>query len=118
MSKNIWVICIFLASVVAYGQPKPNYEVATIVEVKQVRAATDTTPGSYEVWVRVGDTIYQTLYTPLFDTGTVPHAPGHDLLVLVGEKTITYNDMLGRSFSVPIISKKPAAAKKRKETRG
>ena len=119
MLKHIWVVCIFLASVSGYGQSKPHYEVATVVEVKQHTAATDTTPGTYEVWVRVGDTIYQTLYTPLFDTGTVQHAPGHDLLVRIEEKTITYNDILGRSFSVPIISKKPAVDnKKRKDNRG
>ena len=31
------------------------------------------------------------------------HETGRELLVLVGEDTITYNDMLGNSFKVPIL---------------
>jgi hypothetical protein len=34
---------------------------------------------------------------------------GRQLLVLVGKKTIEYNDILGQSLEVPIISQKPAA---------
>jgi len=39
---------------------------------------------------------------------TVKYAAGRELLVLVGKKTITYNDILGRSFTVPIQSQKAA----------
>jgi hypothetical protein len=38
----------------------------------------------------------------------VEYVAGRDLFVLIGEKTITYNDMLGRSWEVPIVSSKPA----------
>ena len=113
MAKCIWAVCMFLASLPAYCQSKPVYQVASITEVKQHTAATDSAPASYDIWVRVGNTVYQTLYTPQLDTGTVQYAAGRELLVRVEEKTITYNDILGRSFSVPIISKKPAVDDKK-----
>jgi hypothetical protein len=61
------------------------------------------------VSVKVGDTIYEVLYTLPLGEETVKYAAGRDLLVLVGKSTITYNDILGRSFAVPIESQKPAA---------
>jgi hypothetical protein len=41
-------------------------------------------------------------------TSTVRYAAGRELLVHVGKKAIIYNDILGRSQEVPIISQKPA----------
>ena len=64
---------------------------------------------SCDVSINVGDTIYVVLYTPALGEETVKYAAGRDLLVLVGKSTITYNDLLGRSFTVPIESQKPAA---------
>jgi hypothetical protein len=43
-----------------------------------------------------------------FGLNIVEYAAGRDLLVVVGEKTVTYNDMLGDSHELPIISEKPA----------
>ena len=61
-----------------------------------------------DVSLEIGDTIYVVLYTPQLGIGTVKYAKGRNLLVVVGEKTISYNDLLGQSFEVPIISRKPA----------
>lgn len=63
---------------------------------------------SYDVSVKVGDTVYLTLYAPPFGMNTVKYAAGRDVLVLVGKKTITYSDMLGRPIEVPIVSQKSA----------
>ena len=102
---------IFLTMFSAFGQSTSKYQVGTITEVKAHQAAgsgtSDTT--SYDVSVKVGDTIYVVLYTPALGEDTVKYAAGRDLLVLVGKNTITYNDILGRSFAVPIESQKPAA---------
>jgi hypothetical protein len=87
-----------------------KYEVATIAEVKP-HQATGTSPSdapSYDVSVRVGDAIYLVLYTDSLGTGTVKYAAGREVLVLVGEKTIRYNNILGQSFEVPIVSRKQA----------
>jgi len=86
-----------------------KYQVATITDVKIHQAgggASDVV--SYDVSVKVADTIYVTLYTPPSGENTVKYAAGRELLVLVGEKTIRYNDILGQSFEVPIVSRKPA----------
>ena len=56
---------------------------------------------------KVGDTIYVVLYTTPLGELPPKYATGHELLVLVGKNTITYNDMLGRSLQVPIVSQRP-----------
>ncbi|MGA9641649.1 MAG: hypothetical protein WBQ72_09655 [Terriglobales bacterium] len=82
-----------------------------ITEVKPRQAPGDGTsdPTSYDVSVKVGDTIYVVLYTQPLGEIPAKYETGHELLVLVGKNTITYNDMLGRSLQVPIESQRPAA---------
>jgi len=99
---------MFLTTFPAFCQSSSKYQVGTITEVK-VHQAAGGDAASYDVSVKVGDTIYVVLYTPALGEGTVKYAAGRDLLVLVGKNTITYNDILGRSFAVPIESQKTAA---------
>lgn len=104
------LICICLVIFSALCQSESKYEVGTITGVKTHQAAAGSTDViSYEVSIRVGATIYVTLYTPPLGMDTVKYAGGRELLVLVGKKTITYNDILGQSFEVPILSQKPAS---------
>ena len=99
----------------ALCQSTSKYQVAIITEVKprQVAADSASDPTSYDVSVKVGDTIYVVLYQQ--PSGELPakYARGRELLVLVGKNTITYNDMLGRSLQVPIESQRPATESKR-----
>ena len=114
MQKLVWVIGICLAALPAVCQSTSKYQVATITEVRPHQAAGDdaSSAASYDVSVKVGDTIYVALYTPPLGENTVKYAAGRDLLVLMGKKTIIYNDILGRSFQVPIESQRPAAGPK------
>jgi hypothetical protein len=111
MLRLVSLLCILLTVYPAFGQSTSKYQVGTITEVKVHQAAgsgvSDT--ASYDVSVKVGDTVYVVLYTPALGEETVKYAAGRDLLVLVGKNTITYNDILGRSFAVPIESQKLAA---------
>jgi hypothetical protein len=102
---------VFLTMFPAFGQSTSKYQVGTITEVKahQASGSGASDAASYDVSVKVGDTIYVVLYTPALGEETVKYAAGRDLLVLVGKNTITYNDILGRSFVVPIENQKPAA---------
>jgi hypothetical protein len=111
MLTVVCAICICLATLPALGQSAAKYQVGTITDVKPHRAAAEAGSDviSYDVSVRVADTIYQVLYTPPLKMTTVRYATGRDLLVLVGKNTITYNDILGQSLEVPIVSRKPAA---------
>ena len=114
MRRLIAVIGLCLLTFPALCQSTSKWQIATITEVKPHQAAGEdaSDPTTYDVSVKVGDTIYVVLYTtPL---GEIPpkYATGHELLVLVGKNTITYNDMLGRSLQVPIESQRPAAEPK------
>ena len=111
MQRLVGLFLICLTMFPAFGQSTSKYQVGTITEVKAHQAAGSAASdvASYDVSIKVGDTIYVVLYTPALGEGTVKYAAGRDLLVLMGKNTITYNDILGRSFAVPIQSQKPAA---------
>jgi hypothetical protein len=114
MRRLAIVFCISLTMFPAFGQSASKYQVGTITEVKthQDAARGATNPTSYDVSVKVGDTIYVVLYTPPLGEETVKYAAGRELLVLVGKRTIRYNDILGQSFDVPIESQQSAAKMK------
>ena len=114
MLKLVSLFLILLTTLSAFGQSTSKYQVGTIAEVKSHQAAASgaSDAASYDVSVKVGDTVYVVLYTPALGEDTVKYAAGRDLLVLVGKSTITYNDILGRSFALPIESQKPAAKPK------
>ena len=111
MLRLVGLVCTVLAVFPAFGQSSSKYQVATITEVKTHQSAGRgvSDAASYDVAVKVGDTIYVVLYTPPLGEETVKYTAGRDLLVLVGKRTIRYNDILGQSFEVPIESQKPAA---------
>ena len=110
MLRLVGLFLIFLTMFPAFGQSTSKYQVGTITEVKAHLAAENASDtASYDVSVKVGGTIYVVLYTPALGEDTVKYAAGRDLLVLVGKNTITYNDIVGRSFAVPIESQKSAA---------
>jgi hypothetical protein len=112
MQRAISVIFIGMClATFAMGESPSKYQVATITEVKPHQsgsAAASNDATSYDVSVKVDDTIYVVLYTPPLGMITVRSAAGRELLVLVGKKTITYNDLLGNAIEVPILSRKPA----------
>ncbi len=111
MFKLLFAICICLASVSAVCQSAGKYQVGTITSVNPHQAGSGVPTGdvSYDVCLKVADTVYVLLYTPPLGMNTVRYAGGRDILVLVGKNTITYNDILGQSLEVPIVSRKPAA---------
>ena len=108
MLRLLGVLCICLTTIPVLSQSTSKYQLGTITSVQTHPAPGDSVSDavSYDVSVRVGDTIYVVLYTPLLGEETVKYATGHELLVLVGERTIRYNDIVGRSFEVPIESQR------------
>ena len=114
MRRLIAVIGLCLLTIPAFCQSTSKYQVAIITEVKPRLATGNGTsdPTSYDVSVKVGDTIYVVLYTQPLGEIPAKNEKGHELLVLVGKNTITYNDILGRSLQVPIVSQRPVAEPK------
>ena len=110
MLRLVGLFLIFLTVFPAFGQSTSKYQVGTITEVKvhQTAGSGTSDAASYDVSVKVGDTIYVVLYTPPLGGETVKYAAGRELLVLVGKRTIRYNDILGQSFEVPIENQKSA----------
>ena len=114
MRKLLGAVTLCFLTLPALCQSTSKYQVAIISEVKPRQAAGDNAsdPTSYDVSVKVGDTIYVVLYTQPLGELPAKYARGHELLVLVGKNTITYNDMLGRSLQVPIESQRPVTESK------
>lgn len=110
MRRLICVICICLGAIPALCQSASKYQVGTIIDVKAHQTVGESTSdvASYDVSLKVGNTIYLVLYTPPFGMNTVKYSVGRDLLVSVGKKSVTYNDLLGQSFEVPIINQRAA----------
>jgi hypothetical protein len=111
MVRRVGLFLLFLTVFPAFGQSTSKYQVGTITEVKVHKTAGSgvSDAASYDVSVKVGDTIYLVLYTPPLGEETVKYSAGRDLLVLVGKRTIRYNDILGQSFEVLIERQKTAA---------
>ena len=83
-----------------------KYQVGTITAAQCQQAAdADARVTACEVSVRVGNTAYGVLYAAPVGTDNARYETGRELLVLVGDATITYNDMLGNSFQLPILSR-------------
>ena|SRR5215467_10363055 len=109
MFKLMSLTCICLATLPVFCESGAKYEVATITDVQPHQAADNkpTDPVRYDVSVKVADTVYVVLYTDTLGTNTVKYVAGRQVLVHVGKDAITYNDILGRSQDLPIISQKP-----------
>lgn len=114
MRRLIGAIAMCLLSFPALCQSTSKYRVATIMEAKTHPAAehSSSDPTSYDVAVKVDDTIYVVLYTPPLGELPPKYVVGRELLVLVGKDIITYNDILGCSLQVPIESRRPVAEPK------
>ena len=116
MLKFVGSLCTCFTAFLAFGQSTSKWQIGTIAEVKVHQSAEQvgsSTAASYDVSVKVEDTIYVVLYTPPPREATVEYDVGRDLLAFVGKSTVRYNDMLGQSHEEPIESQRPATDPKR-----
>jgi len=88
-----------------------RYQPATITQVKLHQSGGNSAAADavYEVSVKVNGTTYVVLTKSQSGDSTILYAVGRELLVHIDEKTITWNDILGQSHEVPIISRGPNA---------
>ena len=112
MRSYLIPVLLCVSALFGSSQSSPKYQTATIMEVKPHHPATnaDNTKGNYDVFLKVKNTVYVVLYTPEEDTGTAKYAAGRDVLILVGDKTIRFNDLLGTPMELPILSRKTVSA--------
>ena len=115
MLRVLCLVCICLIALPAICEPAAKYQVGTITEVKPHHPTGDESSDviRFDIAVRVGDTIYLTLYTPALGMNTAKYAAGRDVVVLVGKTAITSNDLLGQPIELPIVSQHPVDKAKR-----
>lgn len=110
-------LCLILAVIaLAYsglGQASPQYQRGTIMAVQRhVSAPGETTNSAqYDVTVQVGNVKYVVLYTPPNGANSVEYAAGLDLLVRVGDNTLTFPSKLSGTTEVPILRRETLQGK-------
>jgi len=114
MPKLLLRILIILLPAVVLAQSSSTsltYQPATIIAVNPHPSAGNSNPDDalYEVSVKVNRTLYVVVTTSPSPAGIIRYAVGREVLVRVGDDTITWNDILGQSHDVPIISRSPFA---------
>jgi hypothetical protein len=118
------VVIVYAASAfpfqsATHGQSSSSqYQSGLILEVKEHPGAeipaTEKSPPikRYDISVRVKDVVYVILFTPRPGMHGFQTLAGMDTLVMVRDKTMFFNDIVGRSMSAPIIGQHPAAPKR------
>src|SRR5579862_8715793 len=93
MLKFVTIFLACLTALPTFSQSTSTWVVGTITDVRihQTPGPDDFGTVSYDVSVKVANTVYVMLYTPPLEEETVKYAGGRDLLVLVGKTTIRYN---------------------------
>jgi hypothetical protein len=114
MKRLVGIFLICLTAIPAFCQSTSKYQVGTITEVRthQTSEVGTSDAVSYDVSVKVGDTIYVVLYTPPSGVNTVEYARGTDMLFLVGADTLTFNSQLSGTTTIPIIRREAQPAAK------
>ena len=106
MLKAMSVILMCGTAFPVLSQPTTQYKVGKITAVQPHHSAAGSDPSadSYDVSLKVDETTYVVLYTPPYGLQTVLYSTGREFLVVVGAKTVTFNDLLGTSSELPIES--------------
>ena len=112
MSKVLLAILFLCLPMLVLAQTSATtsgYQPATIIAVNPHPSGGNSNPDDalYEVSVKVNRTLYIVVTKSPPPSGMIQYAVGREVLVRVGDDTITWNDILGQSHDVPIISRSP-----------
>lgn len=110
--RRLWLAALILVVVLPLMSQAPSekWTVGTVMASKPHPTTDAASAPRFDVTVRVGRTDYVVLYTERPGTAGVEYAVGRDAPVLVGAKTLSFRDKLGRKVDLPIVSKKIAAS--------
>src|SRR5579862_1155361 len=120
MRRLLVILLTCLSVLPAFGQAVVSkYQPGTITGVKahETQGQPETGITQYDVSVRVGNTSYGVLYTPPAGSNTVQFAAGIEILVLVGNQTLTFNDAVSGKTEVPILTRTSLPAQALDQTR-
>jgi len=101
------LVCSVSVPVVSQS-PTSKYRTGTIMAVTRHDAgsAEKASSRTYDISVKVENTIYVVLYAQPPGTISPQYRTGLELPVLVGRNTFKFNDQLGRSRELPILSRR------------
>ena len=104
-------LCLPILVLAQTSATSSRYQLATIIAVNPHPSAGNSNPDDalYEVSAVVGRTVYVVLTPSPSPSGAIQYAVGREVLVHVGDNTITWNDILGQSHGAPIISRRSFA---------
>jgi hypothetical protein len=91
-----------------------DYQLATIAKVER-HVPTSTTPKDdvvrYDIELNVGDTTYVVLLTPDHSSKSVEYVAGRSVMVSIGQNSLRFKDLLGRTKQAVILSSRKAPDK-------
>ena len=105
MSRQLIIVLIFASLVSASQKQEWQHGIIVSVDKHSESQTSDSHQSSYDIALRVGDVIYVVIYTVPGSSSTVDYRVGTDLVVLVTEPTLTFNDLQGNPHTVEIIRK-------------
>ena len=117
MYKRVAILVMCLSTVLGFCQSAPKYQTASILEVVPLQTTaneSDSVP-VYKITLQTSSTTYVVLYTYSPNTELVRYSTGMQTTVLVEENSIKFNDILGRTYELPIIGRRPVRASKSKQ---
>jgi hypothetical protein len=115
MRTSIVAMLVFSVAIAALGQSSSSkYEVGTIMAVRPHATGPNDSQSDrrYDISVQVGDSLYVVLYTQPPGTISPVYRAGLSTPVLVKGNSLRFNDSLGRSKELPILSRKTVGAGK------
>jgi len=115
MLKRLALILICAVPLSAFCQEASSnkYQPGTIIAVQphEDESTKSDSTARYDVSVKVGDTVYIVLYTPPKGANTVEYSPGRQVLVLVGNDSLTFNNKVFGKTEAPILRRETLPSK-------
>jgi hypothetical protein len=108
------LVCGLAIPAISQSSGSSKYWPGTIMAVTPHRTGPGENASSsiYDVSVKVDNTLYVVLYTQPPGTIDPQYRTGLEVLVSVGRNTMKFNDQLGRSQELPILSRRTLSATK------
>ncbi len=105
MKKALIALSLLLVTATCFAElPSDKWQVATIMQVKaRTPVAEGASANQYYVTLKVGNTEYVVLYTATDGTDLIRYHVGINRLVLIGNDTIKYNDVMGTTREALIV---------------
>jgi hypothetical protein len=117
IASSIFLVAALISSALPGGASETysDYQLATIARVER-HVASPTAPKDdvvrYDIELSVGDMIYVVLLAPEYNSSSVEYVAGRNVMVSVGQKTLMFKDLLGRTKQAAILSSRKAPEKR------